>query len=85
MVLAPSGVRDIEQPSEVVIQEDEGAYFLLRLSPSGVSLADTWHETVEEAKRQALFEYGIVETDWTTVTARATDADERDRPGGKRS
>lgn len=33
--------------------------FLYRLNDKGDIIADTWHLTVEEAKEQAAFEYGV--------------------------
>jgi hypothetical protein len=48
---------------EVVVEED-GTIFLLRFDDEGQCIADTWHETVEVAKAQANFEFGIEEGDW---------------------
>jgi hypothetical protein len=50
--------------------EQEGAIYLLRLHHDGECIADTWHESVEAAKAQATFEYGIEEGDWKDVEAR---------------
>jgi len=44
--------------------EQDGAFFLFRLDPNGHCIADTWHQTLDEAKQQANFEYGIEESDW---------------------
>jgi len=46
--------------------EDDG-FYLLRLDPEGQCLADTWHQSLEEAKAQAAFEYEIDESDWSPV------------------
>jgi hypothetical protein len=54
---------------EVVVEED-GAIFLLRFDDEGQCVADTWHETVEAAKAQASFEFGIEEGDWQETEAR---------------
>jgi len=46
-----------------IVQTDEG-FFLLYLDAAGVALTDTWHQTLEEAKRQAEFEFEIQAPDW---------------------
>lgn len=55
-------------PSYVVIEEQEGAFYLFRYTREGHCIADTWHLSVEEAKAQAEFEYGIEEADWSEIT-----------------
>jgi len=47
--------------------EQDGAYYLLSLDENGVCVADTWHPTIENAKRQAKFEFEIEEADWVEV------------------
>jgi len=54
---------------ELVVEED-GAIFLLRFDNEGQCVADTWHDTVEAAKAQANFEFGIEEGDWKETEAR---------------
>lgn len=51
-------------PSFVVIEEQEGAFSLLRYTRSGEFAGDTWHLTLDEAKAQAEFEYEIGACDW---------------------
>ena len=46
-----------------IVQEAEG-FYLLRYNSEGHFLADTWHQTLAEAKEQAQFEYYIEEKDW---------------------
>jgi hypothetical protein len=46
------------------VVEQGGAFYLFRLDGSGQCIADTWHETVEAAKVQASFEFGVEEGDW---------------------
>ena len=50
--------------SLVEIVEQHGAIYLLRLDADGECITDTWHETVDAAKQQASFEFGIGEEDW---------------------
>jgi hypothetical protein len=49
-----------------IVMEDDG-FYLLRLDPEGQCLADTWHQSLEEAKAQARFEYEIDDADWSPV------------------
>ena len=51
----------------VEISEQDGAFFLNRFDADGSFLTDTWHETLEDAKGQARFEYCIAENDWTAT------------------
>jgi hypothetical protein len=47
---------------EIVIENDE--FWLFRLDEEGECVADTLHFTLDEAKRQANFEYGITSDEW---------------------
>jgi hypothetical protein len=60
-------VTKVPDPKTVEVVEQEGAFYLLRLDGDGRCIADTWHETVEGAKAQASFEYGIEESDWKKI------------------
>jgi hypothetical protein len=51
-------------PAWVEIQLSDGGFVLLHMDADGVCLADTWHETLVEAKAQAQFEFGIQDEDW---------------------
>lgn len=57
-------VSTLSAPTSVEVVEQDGAFYLLRLDDDGKCIADTWHESVEAAKAQANFEYGILEEDW---------------------
>ncbi|MCB9843992.1 MAG: hypothetical protein H6812_12165 [Phycisphaeraceae bacterium] len=50
---------------EIVLDED--AFLLLHFDVEGNELADTWHESIAAAKRQAEFEYRIGDGDWIEV------------------
>lgn len=63
----PTPVHEIPIPEWVEIAEAEGAFYLFRLDANGVCTADTWHPTLDEAKRQATFEYGIHPDEWIDV------------------
>jgi hypothetical protein len=49
-----------------IVMEDDG-FYLLRLDSEGQCLADTWHQSLDEAKAQAAFEYEITDADWSLV------------------
>lgn len=53
-------------PARVRIEPDKysSAFFLLYLDEAGRVLNDGWHQTLEEAKHQAKFEFEIEEDDW---------------------
>ena len=61
------GVIRIPDPAEVEVVEQDAACYLLRLDNDGQCIADTWHASVEAAKAQAMFEFGIEESDWKEV------------------
>ena len=63
-------VTKIPDPKTVEVVEQEGSFYLLRLDEQGECVADTWHETVEAAKAQANFEFGIEEGDWKDAECR---------------
>ncbi len=54
-------------PAWVEISEEEDAFYLLYFDADGSCFADTWHQTVGAAKRQAHFEFGIRDDAWTEV------------------
>lgn len=60
----------VPDPRIVEVVEQEGAIYLLRIDDQGECVADTWHETVEAAKAQANFEFGIEEGDWKDIEPR---------------
>jgi hypothetical protein len=63
----PGGIEIARLPDPIaveVVEEQDGAFFLLRLDRAGHCIADTWHETLETAKTQANFEFGVEEGDW---------------------
>ena len=58
-------VTKVPDPKTLEVVEQKGSFYLLRLDEQGECVADTWHETIEAAKAQANFEFGIEEGDWT--------------------
>ena len=51
-----------------VVPDGEGAFLLVYLDSEGRELADTWHATVEDAKAQAEFEFGITTDEWQVAS-----------------
>ena len=58
------GVDVTSQIARVEIEQGDGACYLFYFDANGKCLTDTWHETVDGAKAQALFEFQIDEHDW---------------------
>ena len=50
----------------VQLAEDPGVY-LYYLDSNQKELTDTYHSTIEQAKNQALFEFGVEESDWRSA------------------
>jgi len=48
----------------IVPRERGDAVFLVRYDDQGQELTDTWHASVDKAKRHAKLEYDIDEGDW---------------------
>jgi hypothetical protein len=49
------------------VQDGDAGFMLFRLDDNGECVSDTWHATLEEAKRQARAEFKIEESDWIDV------------------
>lgn len=61
------GFERVPRPKWVEISEEPEGFYLYHFNQAGECIADTWHETLEEAKEQAKFEFEIKDNDWTTV------------------
>lgn len=55
--------------SRIEIVDADGGFLLVRYSASGEFAGDTWHATVDEAKRQALVEFQIEPSEWKEAEA----------------
>ncbi|MGE6757035.1 hypothetical protein ACQKGO_03390 [Corallococcus interemptor] len=53
--------------ASIEIATEEGALYLFRLGVNGEPLGDTWHPSIEEAMRQAGFEFSVSPDDWMRV------------------
>jgi hypothetical protein len=56
--------QELPTPASLEIRPAEGAFFLLCLDEHAECQADTWHQTLEQAKAQALHEFGIGADAW---------------------
>lgn len=63
----PVPIEPIPPPVWVEIESAEEGFFLLRFNSRGECIADTWHESLEAAKKQAQVEFCIVGNDWKEV------------------
>lgn len=67
-ISGPGRIEAIPTPAYVEIRpRPDGTVFLLHLNEKSECIADTWHMTVDEAKRQAAMEFAIGEGDWAEV------------------
>ena len=58
---------EIDNPVElrIVQYKDDNGYYLLYIGFDGEELADTYHDTVEQAKDQANWEFNVNQNEWT--------------------
>jgi len=68
-------VIDMPRAEFITIEPDPSGFFLIRYLRNGDFAGDTWHQTLEEAKHQAEFEFGTSDADWVTVP------EDQDNPG----
>jgi hypothetical protein len=60
---------DMPNPDYVVIETGDGdnaSCMMYRFKDDGTCCGDTWHEDVAAAKHSAEYEYGLVDSEWTT-------------------
>ena len=48
----------------IVQYDGEAAFYLLYLDAAGNELTDTWHQTLDDAKHQAEFEFNVAPDEW---------------------
>jgi hypothetical protein len=59
------GVERIPAPAYVVISEDkDGSFYLFHYNSQNDCIADSWFQSLEQAKRQAKFEFDLDDGDW---------------------
>ena len=70
-----SKAEPLPSPNVLVIeQESEGSIFLYRMTRTGEPSGDTWHQSIDDAKHQAEYEYGEVLGEWRAIPEDVTDS-----------
>lgn len=59
--------RILPLPDVLIIEETQEGIFLYRYTSKGDFCGDTWHNTIDEAKEQAKFEYGDSINEWKQI------------------
>lgn len=77
----PHPVNKLPDPEWVEISGENNAFYLLRFDSKGNCVADTWHQTLEDAMRQAAFEFNIASNEWTAIEDGAEGGEERGGSG----
>jgi hypothetical protein len=55
----------LPDPDWLEISEEDGAFYLFYLDAEFTCFADSWHETLASAKREAEIGFGIRPEDWS--------------------
>lgn len=58
---------ELPMPAYVEIVDEDNGFYLHHYNSDGSSFADTWHQTLVEAKEQAEFEFGITGNQWQSI------------------
>jgi hypothetical protein len=67
---------DLPSPAIVLMEPDaDNGVTLLRLAANGAFAGDTWHETEEDARHQAEYEFGAALGTWTEIPDDVEDAE----------
>jgi hypothetical protein len=59
--------RSLPSPDFLVIEETKEGFYLIRYTRSGEFGGDTWHQSLEDAKDQATYEFRDSLTEWREV------------------
>ncbi len=63
----PTPVERLPNPDWLEISEEEGSFYVYYLDSDLKCFADTWHQTLESAKREAEIGFGIRPEGWTEL------------------
>ena len=65
------GTQELPPPAflQVVQYSEDPGFYLLYFDSTGHELTDTYHETLEGALEQALWEFGVEPTEWEAVNS----------------
>lgn len=64
MVGSRRGFATMPDPVALRILPDGAGFSLLRIDAGGMSVAHTWHPSLDDAKAKAAADYGIGPNDW---------------------
>lgn len=70
--LVPTEVLPV--PAWVEISAEYGAFYLYYFDSTGTCMTDTWHQSEDDAKAQAEFEFGILANEWMPVPEEMEDS-----------
>lgn len=65
--------QQLPRASALLIEGQSDGIYVFRLTPDGKVVGDTWHQTMEDAKQQAKYEYGEALTEWEAIPEDVTD------------
>jgi hypothetical protein len=65
----PVPQKEMPIPAWVEIRDHDGSFYLMYFDADGNYLTNTWHQTSEQAKHQAEFEFGISADEWEPIPA----------------
>ena len=63
----PIAVKRLPNPEWLEISQEPDGFFLLYIDANGDCFADTWHQTLESAQREALLGFKISPEDWKAI------------------
>jgi hypothetical protein len=63
----PVALERLPNPVWLEISEEGEAFYLLYINEGGECFADTWHQTLESAQREARIGFGVMPEGWTKV------------------
>ena len=64
---------EFPRPRVLLIEHKTDGVFLFRFTEDGRPCGDTWHMSVDDAKSQALYEYGNSVSEWEEVPSHVGD------------
>ncbi len=64
---------ELPAPNFLLIEKWQNGFYLFRITKNLEYAGDTWHESLQEAKHQAEYEYNVLDTDWKTIPSKVKD------------
>lgn len=57
-------IKAIPQKLQIVQYENDNGFYLIQIDSTNNELSDTYHDSIEDAKDQAAWEFDLKEFDW---------------------